>query len=124
MSFKNIFETDQDERDRLAQAPVGSMNHDLSLLPVTFREVPGANLLRLPNQHGHIIVVLVIAQPGVRTKNTVTGLRRRDAVYSARIVASDHDSYPVGGHDISIPEAQVRRSQKIDLAAMLKATVV
>ena len=119
MTFPQHFETDQAETERLAAADAGSKNHELSLVPVTFREVPTGHLLSLPGKK-HTIVLTVLEQRDRRTKGD-DGRVRHDASHVARIVASDHPSYPVGGYDIVVTDAEIRRSQPIDLLTLLSS---
>ena len=119
MTFPQHFETDQAETERLAAADAGSKNHELSLVPVTFREVPTGHLLSLPKNE-HTIVITVLEQRDRRTKGD-DGYVRHDATHIARIVASDHPSYPVGGYDIVVTDAEIRRSQPIDLLTLLSS---
>ena len=116
MTFLPYFETDQAETARLAAAPEGSRSHELSLLPVTFREDPAGRLLSLP-RHDHTIVITVLEQRD-RSRDD-ENLVRHDACYVARVVASDDPSYPVGGYDIVVTDAEIRRSRPIDLLTLL-----
>ena len=117
MTFLQYFETDQTETARLAAAPEGSKSHKLSLLPVTFREDPAGRLLSLP-RHDHTIVITVLEQRDRRSRDD-ENLVRHDASYVARVVASDDPSYPVGGYDIIVTDAEIRRSRPIDLLTLL-----
>lgn len=117
MTFPQYFETDQAETERLAAAPAGSKNHEMSLLPITFREIPDGRLLSLPRNE-HTIVITVLEQRDRRTKDD-DGHVRHDASHVARIVASDHPRYPVGSYDIVVTDAEIRRSQPIDLLTLL-----
>lgn len=119
MTFPQHFETDQAETERLAAADAGSKNHELSLVPVTFREVPTGHLLSLPGNE-HTIVITVLEQRNRRTKGD-DGRVRHDASHVARIVASDHPRYPAGGYDIVVTDAEIRRSQPIDLLTLLSS---
>lgn len=52
MIFQGIqlFESDAEEASRLAQAPIGSIDHGLSLLPVTLPYPARHHLIELPAQ--------------------------------------------------------------------------
>lgn len=128
MAFSGIklFETDAEETARLAQAPAGSTNHSLSLLPVTNAHPDQYHLIELPWKQihpcsgttgglrhecngGHRIVVLPLKRnPGTPDTSLPS---RHDGDWDCRIVASDHPSYPVGGYDICCPESELRRGR-------------
>lgn len=132
MSFSCIkfFETEAEEVARLATAPEGSTNHRLAQLPVTNPHVDEHHLLELPwtQAHpcsgvtgglahecdgGHRIVVLPLTRH--RHDDTVELPRQFRDSWSCRVVASDHPSYPVGGHGIDISESELRRSRVLEV---------
>ncbi|OUS97420.1 hypothetical protein [Rhodococcus sp. NCIMB 12038] len=131
MTFARIqlFETDAEETARLAQAPVGSTNHSLSLLPVTNAHPDKHHLLELSwpqtrscsgttgglgheRNGSHRMVVL----PLNRHASAGEGLpRRHDGYWDCRIVSSDHPSYPVGGYDICVSDSELRRGRVLEV---------
>lgn len=113
MAFKTNLETPEAEAARLAQAPEGSTNHALSSMPVTMHGNIQDLLIELPSFEGdpqHTIVVVPFDCYRYGAEDDPTLPRRRyNNGWSCIVVASDHPSYPVGGHRISLPEYQLRR---------------
>lgn len=125
-----LFESDAEEASRLAQAPIGSIDHCLSLLPVTLAHPARHHLIELPQRKvrngpretagahpdceaDYRIVVLPVTRHPGRTDSCVPS--RHDGSWDCRIVASDHPSYPVGGHDICCSESELRRGQIVEV---------
>lgn len=136
MAFKGIqiTETDAEETARLARAPEGSINHALSQLPITnpyptttqVLELPGTKSGKCSGTAGglshecdgtHRIVVIPIRQVGKAT-NAAGGHQlpvQHTGHWACRVLASDHPSYPVGGHDLSLCESELRRPKVVEL---------
>lgn len=112
-----ILETPEEEVARLATAPEGSKGHWLAGLPVLISAADLKGLvIELPIQHGdHRIVVVPVENRGDSSREdhrASTGkIRRHGAWWHVIVIASDHRSYPVGGYDLSIPEAELVRGQ-------------
>lgn len=119
MAFRPIkfVETDAEETARLALAPEGSNQHTLSLLPVTNPYPDKGQVLELPssaNWRGHRIVGTPLERRGGPSANGPLP-HKHDGAWNFRILASDHDSYPVGGYDIVISTSELRRARIIEL---------
>lgn len=129
-----FIETAEQERQRLAQSPEGSINHELSTLPVTIESWPQDLLIELPwqaTEHGdHRVVVVPIefrgeSRPEGTARRAGTAgpeddaeappRKRHSGWWACAVVASDHPSYPVGGHQLSIPAAELARGKRIEL---------
>lgn len=124
MAFHALFnvETEEEERERLASAPVGSTSHFLSTLPVTIPEWPEGLVIELPSmafddRPAHrIVVVPVKFRPEPRESSPQADLRRRfPGAWTCIVVGSDHPSYPVGGHQLSVGSEQLARGRRIDV---------
>jgi hypothetical protein len=111
--FKSSFETPEAEAVRLAQSPEGSTNHALSAMPVNIHGNIQDLLIEVPSfvdDPKHTIVVVPFDSYHYGGHDDPTLPRRRyNFGWSCIVVASDHPSYPVGGHRISLPEYQLRR---------------
>lgn len=122
-----FLETPEAEVARLAAAPEGSLNHALSKLPVTITEPLKDLVIELPwaateRGSGHRVVVVPIEDRGESRpagEEAPLPRRRHESWWTCAVVASDHPSYPVGGHRLSIPEAELVRGTKVDLFAEL-----
>lgn len=117
MAFKPYFETDEQEAARLATGSPWSKNCALSNMPVTLRERPVGLLVKLPSPAWHARDVIVFVREDRTAGRHVTdeGLREYDGSYLCTVVASNHESCPVGGYDIDISESELRRGTKIAL---------
>ncbi|MFK0244528.1 hypothetical protein ACIQUM_07505 [Amycolatopsis azurea] len=122
MSFRSFFESDEQERERLAEAPEGSSCHSLSQLPVTIREWPQDLIVALPwaalgRSDHHVAVVPIRFSPASRPEGPGEGLLRKryTGAWECVVVASDHPQYPIGGHRLSIPAAEIARGTKISI---------
>ena len=117
--FKSRFETPEAEVARMAQSPVGSANHALSQMPVNIHQYVKDQLIELPNLRGDqvfTIVVVPIEGHRVTPQDSELPLKRYLSAWTCVVVASDHPSYPIGGHRVSIPEHQLVRGTKRYLA--------
>lgn len=126
-----LFETDAEETARLAQAPVGSINHSLSLLPVTVAHPDKHHLVELPWAQLHPCSGItggkghqcdgshrVVVLPLRRHDDGAAGgelPRRHDGSWDCRIVSSNHPSYPVGGYDICVSDSELRRGRSLEV---------
>ena len=117
-------ETSEQERDRLAQAPDGSINHFLSALPVTIPGWPLDLLIELPwiaprtDRKYRVVVVPIEYQrdslpDGVDQEPLPR--KRNPGSWTCAVVSSDHPSYPVGGHRIVVTGAELARGKRISL---------
>lgn len=132
MAFTGIklFETDAEETARLAQAPVGSISHSLSLLPVTNAHPDKHHLVELawPQTRtcsgatgglshecngSHRIVVLPLQHHDSAADGELP--RRHDGYWDCRVVASDHPSYAVGGYDLCVSQSELRRGRVLEV---------
>jgi hypothetical protein len=119
-----FIETAEQERTRLAQAPAGSRNHELSKLPVTIHQWPQDLLIELPwqaTERGgqHVVVVPFEfrgeSRPAGEEEAESLPRRRHSGHWACAVVASDHPSYPVGGHRLSISSAELARGTRIEI---------
>lgn len=109
-----FIETEAEETARLAQAPVGSDQHFWSTLPETIHDDLHGLIIELPSKHNDRIVVTVTNIGSARSKpGDYTGPMRLDADYTCVVVASTNLSYPVGGYDITVNSAALRRGRQI-----------
>lgn len=122
MAFRSFFETEEQERARLAQAPEGSIYHSLSTLPVTIKEWPQDLIIELPwatteRCAYRVVVVPIRFSPDSRPQGEEEPLprKRHSGAWECAVVSSDHPSYPVGGHRLSIPAAELARGTKISI---------
>ena len=121
-----FIETPEEERARLAQSPEGSKSHELSKLPVTITSGWVQDLLIElswgTQGHSHRVVVVPIvfraagAESSEGSEDSETALRRRySGSWECAVVASDHPSYPVGGHRLAIGTAELVRGKQISV---------
>lgn len=123
-------ETPEQEQARLALAPEGSKSHALSQLPVTIEGWPEGLVIELPwaemglyDEPHCVIVVPVQYHADSRPEGEEQPLphRRHSGWWDCIVVASDHPSYPVGGHRLSISGAELARGKKIDVFELQRA---
>lgn len=124
--FDSLMETEEEERARLAQYPVGSTNHDLSKLPITIKTDVRNMVIQLPGapygstQNTMIVVPIDYRPPVAGDELTESKKHKRNSgSWTCAIVASDHPSYPVGGYNVVITEAELARSKRIDLLSLM-----
>lgn len=119
MAFAGIqFETPQQEAERLAQSPKGSTNARLAPLPVTIEHPSRGMVVELPWSALHPEsekrqIVVVLDQPRAHLEPRYQQPRRHDGSWSCIVVASTHSAYPVGGYDLIICAAEIRRGRLI-----------
>lgn len=126
MAFKRLFtyETEAQEAARLAESPVGSINHALSGIPVQIQHISRAQLIELPREGAHpgsglrTIVLTSELRPSRHTYDPGE-LNRRDHAWTCIVVASNDDRYPVGGYDLAIGEAELRRGRLVTPESLL-----
>lgn len=121
-----FIETEAQERQRLALAPEGSLNRFLSSLPETITAWPEGLVVELPQQfpeNGVIVVVPVAYSPETKDEGAeeATPRHRHGGWWTCVVVHSTHASYPVGGHKLSIPGAEIHRGRQLDLASLVTA---
>lgn len=112
--FKTLLEAPEVEAARLAQSPAGSTNHALSQLPVNIHQFVQDLLIELPSFEGdprHTMVVVPSESHKLSGSQdpAVKPMRRYPRSWDCIVVASNHPSYPVGGHRITVPECQLVR---------------
>lgn len=125
MAFKTNIETPEQERQRLAQAPVGSRMHELSTMPVNIAHVTEGLLIKIDLGPNHTVVVAPLKHHADATAHTHLAQqaeaskprRRHSGSWDCLIVASNHPHYPVGGYRINLPAYQLARGTQhvIDL---------
>lgn len=113
MAFTGIslFETDEQEAARLAEAPAGSKSHHLSGLPVTMSERPRGKVLRLPWDGYTVVVVPMKFSPSLERSTP----RQHSGSWDCIVVYSDDPRYPVDGYDLAISVSEIRRSTEVPL---------
>ncbi|MFB7918925.1 hypothetical protein [Streptomyces sp. NPDC056061] len=123
-----FIETEEQERERLAQAPQGSINHYLATLPETIPGRPQDRLVQLPwkpprTEQRYTIVVVPFQFHGDSLPEGIKEERlphkRNSGSWDCIVVHSDHPSYPVGGHRICVSAAEIARGREIDLTVAL-----
>lgn len=128
MSFMDaVVESEAEERARLAKAPVGSTTHELSWLPVNITQWPEGLIINLPRlpyvdgalpEHDIVVVPVRYSPESPATKSDLPAPQkhyRNGGQWTCIVVASNHASYPVGGHRLSIPAAQLVRGTQFIL---------
>lgn len=129
MPFIEIFEAPELEVARLANAPVGSQNHTLSTLPVNILGPLDDLMIELPRETngGHTIVVLPMDRyKESREERGEMPYKRNHGTWRAIVVASNHPSYPVGGHRLAVPESELVRGtvRTLEIPAAPKAKAI
>jgi len=117
--FMNFFEAPEAEVARLAESPVGSINHTLSTLPVNVEGYIKDLVIQMPRMHADDTYTIIVV-PFESIKLSADEIAARQALPHKRhtgwwkclVVASDNPSYPVGGHRITVPEAQLVRGMQ------------
>ncbi|MCI4659776.1 hypothetical protein [Cryobacterium zhongshanensis] len=121
--FMNLFEAPEAEAARLAQSPVSSINHTLSTLPVNIDSYLQDLIIQMPRMHPDDTYTVIVV-PFEPVKLSAEEIADRDELprkrhtgwWTCLVVASDHPSYPVGGHRLSVPAAQLVRGTQRTLA--------
>lgn len=97
-SFKELMEHEAAARQKyLEDCPEGSINHQLSKLPVQIREYPLGFIVLLP-----------------RTGLAVVPYKNNGHSWAC-IVVKGNRVYPVGGYDLSISADEIERGERIEL---------
>ena len=119
MTFKgitdSIMESEQEEVERLAQAPEGSLLRHLSTLPVNIRGDLRGRIIEVPEKDGGRIVVVPFDTSGSASRRSDDRLQRHGLWWEVAVVQSDHLSYPVGGHHLVMSEAELVRGHIVGL---------
>ena len=119
MTFKgitdSIMESEQEEVERLAQAPERSLLRHLSTLPVNIRGDLRGRIIEVPEKDGGRIVVVPFDTSGSAGRRSDDRLQRHGLWWKVAVVHSDHLSYPVGGHHLVMPEAELVRGHIVGL---------
>lgn len=100
--------TRDQEQTFLASCPEGSLNHELSKLPVNIAHIHKGMIIKLPATSHPMIV-------------TVKDYRGSES-FESIIVASQHPRNPVGGHNIVNSAAELKRGTLIDPHDLLTLT--
>ena len=66
-------------------------------------------------------IMVVLDQQRAHLENKHQQPRRHDGSWSCTVVASNHSAYPVGGYDIIVSEAEIRRGKLIRPEELLLA---
>ncbi|KIA73465.1 hypothetical protein ANMWB30_23920 [Arthrobacter sp. MWB30] len=114
MAFTTRREAPEAEAARLAQSPVGSLNHILSTMPVNIHGDLLEKVIELPQFNdepaGKVIVVPIERHPYKPAEEADDLLLRRyNCSWTCIVIASSHPGYIVGGYRLSIPEHQLVR---------------
>lgn len=114
-TFDSLFETEEQERERLAQYPPASKNGFLATLPVTAPYIKEGMLIELPKEPGDPRIVVAVwdfrGTPYQSRKRG--GPVRRDDPWLCLVVASTSETYQVGGYRIIVQEDELRRGRQI-----------
>ena len=121
--FESLYETREAEQARLASSPEGSINHYMSQLPVQITGPLDDLMIELPATcepefHKTIVVVPFERSPESKRDREDAPWRRNDGSWRCLVIASDHTSYPVGGHRIVVSESQLVRGTIRTLAPL------
>lgn len=117
MAFKPIFETAEQERQRLADE--GEHNPrlaELAELPVRVPHPGETTIIVLPPgtwRGDSRIVVIPIERRGAREEKNSEGLYLRNGHWSCRVIGGDDPVYRPGGCDIVVMEEELRRGRQI-----------
>lgn len=116
MAFTSLREAPEAEVARLAEGAEGSTNRFLSTLPVNIEVDPIDLLIQIPLNSDHRIVVVPFKHhPSSHQRAEGEKFRRYSGSYDCIVVASDHASYPVGGHRINLSGSQLARGTQITI---------
>lgn len=114
-----VFETEEQESARLAQAPEGSTSHALSTLPVKIKQPLQDLVIQLPwtrtGPQDYIIVVVPIEHAAVGKRDQQPPIRIHEGGWDCAVVYSTHNSYPVGGHRLYISTAELVRGALLNI---------
>jgi len=114
--FTSLFEAPEAEVARLAAAPVGSINHTMSLLPVKIHSFLQDLMIELPQKPGvngpaepYTIVVVPFLRHASSRDVMPAPMELHRGSWDCIVVASDHPAYHVGGHRLNVSEAELVR---------------
>jgi len=117
MAFTRLFETDEQERDRLtAEGKNNPRLADLAELPVRLPYIDETMIIALPTglwRNDSRIVVIPMERRGVRDKKNHDGLYLRNGHWSCRVIGGNDPVYRAGGYDIVVMEEELRRGRQI-----------
>lgn len=118
------FETVEQEAARLGQSHPDSINGRLAPLPVTIKHISVAQVIELPREHtspreGVRTIVMVAKQHPRVSRPGPSEVRRYDHSFDCVVLASTDERYPVGGYDLCISEAELRRGRLVSQEALL-----
>lgn len=110
---RNPRETEAQEVARLAAAPEGSTNHDLSQLPVLNPLITTGMLIRLEDGRWDEPVVVTPMEYHHRTTPEGTTTHRHGGSWTCRVVGGSHKTYSPGCWDIDLSTAELVRSHRV-----------
>lgn len=125
-NISRIIESEEAERERLAQAPEGSKSHFLAGLQVRTPHLSHGMVIELPNQWAaeqperRVVVVLSEQRRSSYNENRSSGdVIRRDNSWDVIVVASTDSRYPVGGYNLAVGEEELRRGAQVSAEHIL-----
>jgi hypothetical protein len=110
--FIDIFEAPEVEIARLAASPEGSKSHALASLPVNIQGWLEDRMIELPHEAGwdeHTVVVVPFKYHRGSDEKREMPFKRHTGSWDCIVIASDHPSYPVGGHRLCVSESELVR---------------
>ena len=117
MAFPRFVETDEQERERLAE--YGRDNPRLAALaemPVTVDHPGQTTIIVLPDGFWHdgriVVLPLRVHHSKPRERNFENKLMH-DGHWTCRVLGGTSPTYAPGGHDIVVSEAELRRGRQI-----------
>lgn len=129
------FETFEAERERLAQAPTGSLLAFLATLPVTIPEPPRNLVIELAAKPwqvdpwnaseggSHTLVVVPLSYRAAAEPPAGQPRRRFAGSWECAVVYSTDPHRPVGGHRVTISAAELSRGRKLDVGELITSAV-
>lgn len=100
-------DADEAELELLMAATDGSRFRQLADMPVTLREWPRGVPILLPPHSDDDNKVVVVVPVEARGASVETKW------WNCIVVHSTDDRYPVGGHDVIVSAAEIRRGRKV-----------
>ena len=117
MAFPRFIETDEQERDRLAED--GKDNPRLAALaemPVTVDHPGQTTIIALPEntwREGTLVVLPLSVHHSKPRERNFEGKLIHDGHWTCRVIGGNDPTYKPGGHDIVIMEEELRRGRQI-----------